>query len=312
MNRNSSVRRIPVILDTDIGGDIDDTWALAMLLNSPEFDLKLVLSEHGDTYYRAQITAKFLETVGRTDIPVGIGIDCKNLLQNDWRPQESLIPDYKLENYPGKVFTDGVGALIDIIMDSKEPVTLIAIGPLTNIAAALERQPEIASKTRFVGMDGNIRELFVNCDTVVPEYNVKIDIPASQKVFAAPWDMTITPLDTCGKVVLKGERYQRVYQSENPLAKAVIENYTAWVQYLSQKKEMDSCRHERESSILFDTVAVYLAMEDQFLNMESIGITVMDDGLTAVDEKGKKVHCAMTWKDMDAFEDLLVERLTKQ
>jgi hypothetical protein len=67
------LRRIPVILDTDIGDDIDDTWALALLLRSPELDVKLVTTATGDTTYRAQIVARLLEVAGRTDVPVGIG-----------------------------------------------------------------------------------------------------------------------------------------------------------------------------------------------------------------------------------------------
>ena len=303
--------RTPVVLDTDIGGDIDDTWALAMMVNSPELDVKMVLSEHGDTLYRAKVAARFLQTVGRADVPVGIGIATPHLLLNDWNPQEAVVRDYDLGSYPGRVLTDGVGALVDLVMGSSEPITLIAIGPLTNIAAALERQPKIASKVRFVGMDGNIRELFLNEVRVVPEYNVKVDVPASQRVFTASWDMTITPLDTCGKVVLRGDRYAKLHRSESPIARAVMENYKAWVQYLSTKTDMDPLKYERESSILFDTVAVYLAMDDRFLNMETLGVRVMADGLTSVDEDAKKIRCAMTWKDMESFEDFLVQRITE-
>ena len=64
------MNKIPVILDTDIGGDIDDTWALAMVLKSPELDLKLVVTDTGNTTYRACVTAKMLEVAGRTDVPV--------------------------------------------------------------------------------------------------------------------------------------------------------------------------------------------------------------------------------------------------
>jgi inosine-uridine nucleoside N-ribohydrolase len=61
MNNNDAVEKIPVILDTDIGSDIDDVWALVMLLNSPELDVKLILTANGDTVYRARIVAKLLE-----------------------------------------------------------------------------------------------------------------------------------------------------------------------------------------------------------------------------------------------------------
>ncbi|MGI6299757.1 MAG: hypothetical protein ACOX52_01655 [Verrucomicrobiota bacterium] len=65
---------IPVIYDSDIGDDIDDTWALGLLLKSPELDLKLVVGDYGKATYRAKIFAKMLETAGRTDVPVGLGL----------------------------------------------------------------------------------------------------------------------------------------------------------------------------------------------------------------------------------------------
>src|SRR5262245_26985702 len=66
-------RRIPVILDTDIGDDIDDTWALVLALKSPDLDLKLVVTDYGNTEQRARLVARVLELAGRTDIPIGIG-----------------------------------------------------------------------------------------------------------------------------------------------------------------------------------------------------------------------------------------------
>src|SRR5512137_889362 len=66
---------VPVILDTDIGDDIDDTWALALVLKSPELDLKLAVGDYGKPQYRARLLARFLQTAGRTDVPVGVGLD---------------------------------------------------------------------------------------------------------------------------------------------------------------------------------------------------------------------------------------------
>ena len=65
--------KTPVILDTDIGDDIDDTWALAMFLKSPDLDLKLVTTTCGKAEYRAKLIAKLLTAAGRTDIPIGLG-----------------------------------------------------------------------------------------------------------------------------------------------------------------------------------------------------------------------------------------------
>lgn len=300
MKQSNQDRRIPVILDTDIGGDIDDTWALAMMLKCPELDIRLVTTCTHDTPYRAKVTAKLLEVAGRADVPVGIGIQ-----QNSkGGPQADWVGGYDLKRYPGRIFEDGVQALIDTIMTSPEPITLIGIGPLPNISAALEREPRIAQRAKFVGMFGNIRKPFGDATCAIPEYNVKIDVPASRKTFAAPWDMTITPLDTCGFVILRDQKYKAVRESTDSLTAALVENYRVWCKAL-KRDDWFAMR----SSVLFDTVAVYLAFTHDLLQMEDLPIEIEDDGLTAVKSAGRIVHCATEWRDLGAFEDLLVDRL---
>jgi hypothetical protein len=65
------------------------------------------------------------------------------------------------------------------------------------------------------------------------------------------------------------------------------------------------------STTLFDTVAIYLAMSTDLLKKEKLGIRVTDDGFTRIDDKAKVINCATEWKDLGAFEDFLVNRLTK-
>ena len=286
-------RRIPVILDTDIGTDIDDTWALAMLLNSPELDLKLVVTDTGDTTYRAQLVAKLLEIGQRTDVPVGIGLH----LPGPPSTQEAWVTDYDLDSYPGAIHEDGVDALIETIMDSDEPVTLLCIGPVPNIAAALEREPRIAQRARFVGMHGSVRWGYNGKAEIDAEYNVRAHAEACQKVFTADWDMTITPVDTCGLVRLTGEKYQRVHDCRTPLAQALMENYRIWAAARPFSHHFDA---STESSVLFDTVAVYLTFAQDLLLMEDLGIRVTDDGYTVIDDDAKVIHCATAWKNMEA------------
>jgi inosine-uridine nucleoside N-ribohydrolase len=294
--------RIPVILDTDIGDDIDDTWALAMLLRSQEVDLKLVVTDTADTAHRARIVAKLLEAAGRTDVGVGIGIRYPGRIgaQGTWAE------GYDLKAYPGKVHNDGVGALIDTIMTSPVPVTLICIGPVPNIAEALRREPRITQRARFVGMHGSVRRGYGGSDTPCAEYNVKMHTRDCQQVFAAGWDMTITPLDTCGLVRLTGEKYQAVRCCPDPLIAALIENYRHW----STRDGRVSPEFEQRSSVLFDTVAAYLSFRQDLVVMEDLPIRVTDDGMTVIDEKGGKgMHVATAWKDLAAYEDFLVQRL---
>jgi inosine-uridine nucleoside N-ribohydrolase len=309
--------RIPVIFDTDICDDIDDTWALALLLQSPEFDVKLITTAVRNTPSKAAVVAKFLETVGRTDIPVGIGVQ-QGAAEHR---QQAWIEDYELSSYPGKIYKDGVKALIDTIMNSPERIKLIAVGPLPNIGAALDREPRIADKAEFFGMHGSVRLGYGGSEKISAEYNVRADVKAAQKVFTAPWKMTITPLDTCGLVHLTGDKYRKVYENDSLLTNALIENYRAWYkegQRRSNKELSEAELNERterkvtsSSTTLFDTVAIYLAMSTDLVKTEKLPIKVTHDGYTKIQDGAKVINCATAWKDMGAFEDFLVARLTK-
>ena len=295
---------IPVIFDTDIGDDIDDTWALGFLLRSPELDVKLVVGDNGKPDYRAKLLAKFLETAGRTDVQVGIGLDVSQ--EQDER-QSGWVKDYDLKEYPGKIHRDGVQAVIDTIMKSRRPVTVIAVGPVQNLAEALKREPRIAQRARFVGMHGSVRVGYGNDPKICAEYNVKVAPKACQQVFTAPWEMTITPLDTCDKIALTGNKYQRIYRSADPIASAIIANYRIWAAAPDSRL---AATVPMRSSTLFDTVAVYLAFSQELCGMEKLGIRVNDEGFTLEDPKAKQMNVALNWKNLDAFEDLLGQRIT--
>ncbi|MBE7502490.1 MAG: nucleoside hydrolase [Verrucomicrobiales bacterium] len=293
--------RIPVIYDSDIGDDIDDTWALGLLLKSPELDVKLVVGDHGKPLYRTRLLAKFLERAGRTDIPIGMAMDTR---MHGGGRQSAWLADYNLNRYPGRILPDGVQAIIDTIMTSPQPVTVIAVGPLPNIAAALTREPRIAGKARFVGMHGSVRRGYGNSDKIAAEYNVKEDPKACQVALSAAWPVTITPLDTCGIVQLKDADYARVRDSADPIARAIIENYRVWLDAGQQAQA------ERQSSILFDTVAVYLALSTDLCRMEDLKVRVTDEGFTVLDPAAKSLCVATEWNDLGAFHRWLAERLT--
>ncbi len=193
-------------------------------------------------------------------------------------------------------------------MTSPEPVTLVCIGPVPNVAAALAREPRIAERARFVGMHGSIRRGYGGSPRASAEYNVRADPEACRKAFVAPWEVTVTPLDTCGLVLLRGKRYRTVRDCPDPLIQALIDNYRIW----AQRVEWTKIDAKVQSSTLFDTVAVYLAFSEELLMMERLGLRVTDDGYTVVDEMAKQIRCAAEWRDLSAFEDLLVQRLTEE
>jgi len=297
---------VPVVLDTDIGDDIDDTWALAYLLRSPELDLRMVLTDYGDTVYRAKVAAKLLEVAGRSDVPVAIGL---RQAEAGGR-QSAWVEDYDLEAYPGRVHEDGVQALIDLIRGSEEPIRVIAIGPAPNVRAALERAPDIAERTLFFGMYGSVHKGYGGSPDPEPEWNVRADPESVRAILAAPWTVTLTPLDTCGLVKLTGDAYASVRDSEDPLARAVIENYRLWLPHVDWLPA-DPERPDRESTVLFDTVAVYMAFSGELLEFEDLTLRVGDEGQTVEDPAGHPARCALRWKDLPRFEGHVAARIAE-
>ena len=302
--------RVPVVFDTDIGTDIDDTWALAQILRSPELDLKLVLTETGDATYRASLAAKFLEVAGRTDVPVGLGKDF-GPMPEEYRNQTPWLKGYNLTKYPSRIHQDGIQALIDLVMNSKETVTIIAVGCTPTLAAALEREPRIAARCRFVGMHGSFKVGYGGGPRSA-EANVK-GFPAElRKVLSAPWqDILLTPLDTCDRVALRGEPYHAIWSATgDPVLRAIIENYCIFAPRVNW---MHCDFFATRSTTLFDCVAVYLAHAEALVEIEKVRFRITDDGFTVPDANGPlQARVALRWHDLPGFEAFLARRLLVQ
>lgn len=294
----------PVILDTDIGNDIDDTWALAMLLRTPSLGLKLVTTTDGQPEYRARLVAKLLSTAGRSDVPIAIGPVAGK--PNRKEREASWLGDYKLADYKGAVHKDGVRALIDTIHASKEPITIIAIGPLQTLAAALDADPSIAAKCDLIGMQGAVFKGYNGSPKPTPEFNVVQSIPSAQKVLSAPWrSITITPLDTCGLpgVSFAGADFKRLKDSQDPLVRAILASYASWAQ------KPDPAALDK-STVLYDTVAVYLAEPNHsLLQLLTHPIAVDDTGMTLVSPAGRSMSIATDWTDLAAYRAHLLNTL---
>jgi len=296
------LKKKPVILDTDIGLDIDDTWALGMLLKSPELDVKLITTTNNDTTFKAKLVAKFLESVDRTDIPIGIGTKGKG----PKGPLRKWVKEYDLSQYNGIIFDNGVSAIIDTINNSPEPLNLIAIGPLGNIASVLNQNSEIINNSRFIGMQGAIRKFYEDMPDIKVEYNIAQNINAAKIVFNSEWDKTITPLDTCGVVKLSGIDFDRILESDDPITSTIVEQTKFWARERGFYKKMIE---EKTTSTLFDPVAIYLAYSEKFLNIEELKIVVTDEGRTIEDKTGTLIRCATSWNNLKAFENHLADRL---
>ena len=119
---------LPIVLDTDIGDDFDDSWALSTAIARPDlWDLRLVLTAAKDTRKRAQIVAKYLMAYNRTDVPIGIGVRTSGEIGSLYR----WAADVDLASYAsggGTVLEDGVAAAAELLR-SATPPTFVAIAP---------------------------------------------------------------------------------------------------------------------------------------------------------------------------------------
>ena len=299
-------KKIPVIFHTDIGDDIDDLWALLLLLRRPEFDLKLVVVDTKNMVYRARLAAKLLQLAGRGMVPIAMGPNATDLPGN----QSEWLGDYQLSQYPVPAGNDGAWAIGEFIASSADPVTVISVGPATLIAESLTRRPEITRNARFVGMFGSIRVGYGGKSTPDIEYNVKVDPAALRTVFAADWSCTITPLDTCGSLELSGPPYQKLRRSTDPLAQIAVTSSISWRPHATWLPEG---RHDflKATSPLFDAVAVVMAVDESDLVMETLPLTVREDGMMLVDPSGRPVRCATAWRDLPRFKARMVDDLMK-
>jgi len=301
-----NVESIPVIIDTDIGEDIDDSWALALAIQSPNMDLKLVLTANNDTRGRAQIVAKYLTTVGRDTIPIGIGVPTQ---YQGVGALYGWASTYDLRQYKGGVSDDGVGAAIEIIRNSPEPVTLLAIAPVANFNAILNRAPELASKIIIKAMSGSYKYCYNQGPGPCPEYNVAANISDSQDTYAAVWNtsLSISPIDIGMTAFINGENYQKLLSATNIVTSTLMQCYIYWNQHGGWGDPKVS------STNLWDPTAAYMVWSDSSLMVfqKNVKMVVNSGGVTVVDTNGRPVNVASSWVNNgeQMWSDLVVSKL---
>lgn len=302
----------PVILDTDIGGDIDDTWALALLMRSPELSLQAITTVSGDTRYRAALCEKMLKTAGYPSVPIGLG-SCGEMSEAGFS-QRGWLGDYSALDYDVKNRC-AADMMIKVIMDSPVPVTILAIGPFSNIAEALQKEPAIAGNAKIIGVGGSVRRQYFGVAGNCTEYNILADIPAAKHVFQAGWrEMLLVPLDVCGNIILQGARYEKVKNSPLPVARMVVENYRLWLQTrLKLQIPTPPCDPEMESSLIADAAAIALAVCPELVQTEFVPLLVTESGETRIDPThGTSIRIASKWKNVEHFYDFVTDRLLSE
>ena len=132
-----------IVLDTDIGDDIDDAYALALILNLPNAKLLGVTTTFGETQKRAELAAKFLHVCGRDDVPVYAGRAGTSQIRRQYEWAQGF-------RSPSLKSGDAALFLKNTLDKNPGQVTLVGIGALTNIGDLLTRFPEVKPKIKRI------------------------------------------------------------------------------------------------------------------------------------------------------------------
>ena len=282
-----------VILDTDIGDDIDDAFALALVLRSPELRLLGVETAFGDTELRARLADRYLRAVGRQDIPVMAGVETKSLhfTQAAYAKQA---PELKHKG--------AVDFLLGQIRAHPGQITLIAIGPLFNVQAAIERDPATFKKLkRVVIMGGSVYRGYDGKDgdkqsAPSPEWNILCDPAGATALLGSGVPVFVMPLDST-QIHLENPALGTVFAHGSPLTDQLTLLYHQW-----------TGATEWRLPTLYDPVAVTYTIRPELCPATPMRLEVDDKGFTKPVEGAPNAQVCLH-SDEKGFLELLVGRI---
>ncbi|MGB0124840.1 MAG: nucleoside hydrolase [Silvibacterium sp.] len=284
-----------VILDTDIGDDIDDAFALALALRSPELQILQVNADFGDTPLRARLLERFLKSVGREDIPVAVGVQTaapSNFTQRGYAERETGDQAAK---------RDAIQTTLELIRRYPGEITLIGIGPFVNVGAMIDQDPATFRKLkRVVVMGGSIYQGYASAGLPgylkppgpEPEWNVRNAVPGMRKLLASGVPVYMMPLDAT-QLKLDEVKRELLFQHDSPVTDQLVLLYHQWGQL---------------TPTLFDPMAVGFAIDPGLCPVTPLRIGVDDQGSTKPEPGAPNVQVCLH-SDSEKFFDFYMPRL---
>lgn len=290
-----------VIVDMDIGDDIDDAFALALLLQSPDIEIVGITTAWGDTALRGRLLERLLRETGHASIPVAQGIATPN-------PTPFTQARYAQRGVaPSRPPQDAIDFILREIKRQPGQITILALGPLTNIGAVIARDAATFTKVKqVVMMGGSVRagyrkSQYVPARPADKEYNIASDVKGAQALFASGVPIVMLPLDST-QIRLDEVERNAIFGHGSPLTDAVTLLYHQWIDsYQPWSSNMPS---------LFDVVPVTYLIDPASCPATPLRIAVTDDGLTR-EVAGQPNARVCLASDQPRFFSVFMQRLLK-
>lgn len=291
----ASTAREKIIIDTDIGDDIDDAFAVALALRSPELEILAISTTFGDTRTRAKLLDRLLGEVGREDIPVAVGQPGPMVSQFTQR-RYAESGRFARASHP-----EAIDFLLDQIRRQPGEVTLVGIGPLVNVGALIDKDAETFRQLRrVVLMGGSIERGYGDLGYFEPhgpnaEWNIKNDIPSARKLFASGVPIFMMPLDAT-QLKLDEVKREILFSSATPLTDTLTLLYHEWGQ---------------QTPTLFDPVTLAYILDPKLCPVKPMHITVDDQGFTRTSAGTPNAQVCLD-SDAEGFFRLYLRRVSKR
>ena len=266
------------------------------IVSHQNFEPLGVTMAHGNTPGRAKIACKMLHLAGRDDIPVAVGRQTNS--RADY--QFSWAEDFEATK---PITQPAADFIVETVKRHPGEVTLIAVGPLQNIADALRKEPDLGKYVkRVVLMSGCVYGTASKPTTPIPEYNVYASTADAQLVYGAGLPLTIVPLDSTTHVQLRDDERDQVRKYVSPLTHAVECLYRLWLANPTSRMTL----HDQLA------VAETASPGTFFSKKETLRLAVDDKGYTRIDpERGKPVVVCLEPK-RDEFMKFYISHLIGQ
>lgn len=266
----AAAARLPVIVDMDIGDDIDDAFALALLLQSPEIEIVGITSAWGDTALRLRLLERLLRETGHSGIALAQGIATDN-------PTPFTQARYAQRGAAPLNAPPAVDFMLRQIRQRPGQITLLALGPLSNVGAAIARDPATFGQLKQVVMMGGSVRAGYRKSQYVPvrppdkEYNIASHVAGARALFGAGVPIVMMPLDAT-QIRLDEVERNALFGHGSPLTDALTLLYHQWIDaYQPWSSTMPS---------LFDVVPVAWLADPLVCPTTPLHISIGDDGMT--------------------------------